>query len=51
MPWYLALGVVAVLGIAALATHLVLALLNKRGWSSYSDPDEPIDGDRPRAED
>lgn len=41
MPWYLILGVVAVLGIVALATHLLLTSLNKRGWVYYRNPDAP----------
>ena len=41
MPWYLVLGVVAVLGIVALVTHLLLTMFNKRGWVYYRDADAP----------
>jgi hypothetical protein len=41
MPWYLILGVVVVLGIVALATHLLLTSFNKRGWVYYRNPDAP----------
>ncbi|MCL1601829.1 MAG: hypothetical protein M3112_09905 [Actinomycetia bacterium] len=41
MPWYLVLGVVAVLGIVALVTHLLLTMFNKRGWVYYRNPDAP----------
>lgn len=51
MPWYLVIGVIAVLGIVALLTHLLLKLLNKHGWASYRDPDDPIDEVRPPTED
>jgi hypothetical protein len=41
MPWYLILGVVVVLGIVALTTHLLLAWFNKRGWVYYRNPNAP----------
>jgi hypothetical protein len=41
MPWYLILGVVVVLGIVALTTHLLLTAFNKRGWVYYRNADAP----------
>jgi hypothetical protein len=41
MPWYLILGVVVMLGIVALTTHLLLTSFNKRGWVYYRNPDAP----------
>jgi hypothetical protein len=41
MPWYMVLGVVVVLGIVALTTHLLLTSFNKRGWVYYRNPNAP----------
>jgi hypothetical protein len=41
MPWYLILGAVAVLGLVAFATHLLLTSFNKRGWVYYRNPEAP----------
>ena len=41
MPWYLILGVVVVLGIVALTTHMLLTSFDKRGWVYYRNPNAP----------
>jgi hypothetical protein len=41
MPWYVVIGAVAVLGLVAFATHLLLRSFNKRGWVYYRNPDAP----------
>lgn len=41
MPWYLILGVIAILVLVAVATHLLLTLFNKRGWVYYRNPNAP----------
>jgi hypothetical protein len=41
MPWYLILGAVAVLGLVAFATHLLLTSFNKRGWVYYRNAEAP----------
>lgn len=43
--WVLAVAVILVLGIMALATHLVLTWFERRGWVYYRTPDKP----RPRS--
>ena len=40
MTWYLILGVVVVLAVAALFVQLFLMWSTKRGWFRYDDPDE-----------
>ncbi len=41
MPWLLILGAAAMLGLVALATHLLLTVFNRRGWVYYRIPDAP----------
>ena len=41
MPWYLILGAIAMLGLVALGTHLLLTIFNKRGWVYYQNLDAP----------
>jgi hypothetical protein len=40
VTWYLILGVVVVLAVAALFVHLFLTWSTKRGWFRYGDPEE-----------
>lgn len=41
MPWLLAIGVVATLGLIAFTTHLLLTFFNRRGWVYYRNPEAP----------
>ena len=45
MPWYVVVGAIAMLGLVAFATHLLLTVFNKRGWVYYRNPDSPDERD------
>ena len=40
MTWYLIVGVVMALTIAALVVHLFLTCSTKRGWFRYDEPED-----------